>query len=139
MSLQDDREFALACIHIQIRVHSLETDGALAIIEERVTPGASSPRHILHVTAVMYILDGQLIFTCGDRIIVPHVGEVIQIPPGLPRNVTNNSAGEARILLILAPGGYEQFLQELHRAGTRLAEDPQRIQTISTRYGVELL
>ena len=139
MSLQDDREFALVGIHIQIRLHSMETDGKLAIIEERVAPGARSPRHILHVTAAMYILDGQLTFTRGDSILVPSVDDVIEIPPGMARNVTNNSSREGRFLLILAPGGYEQFLQELHHAGSRLGEDPRLIQTISGRFGVELL
>ena len=136
---RDDREFVLAGINIHIRLHSTETAGKLAIIEERVAPGAGSPRHILHTTAAIYLLDGQPIFTRGDATIAPGVGDVIEIPPGMPRNVTNTSAHEARFLLIIAPAGYEQFLQELHGAGTRLAEAPQLIHTISARFGVELL
>jgi len=136
MSEQDAREFTLTGMTIHIRLHSDDSNGALSIIEEALPPGTGSPLHTIRESSTLYILAGTVMVTRGDSKIEAKAGDLVYIPHGVPRNITNTSTGDARVLVIIVPGGYEQFLQALHQAGRQVWSDPHRLEMISARYGV---
>jgi quercetin dioxygenase-like cupin family protein len=138
MNQNDERGFTLTGLTIRIRLHSMDSNGTLGIIEERLPPGTGSPLHTIRADSTLYILDGTVTITRGDTTIPASAGDLVFIPHGVPHRVANMTTDDARLLVIVVPGGYEQFLQELHRAGSKLTEDPHLIDTISARYGIEL-
>jgi len=139
MNQDDEREFTLTGLTIRIRLHAADSNGTLSVIEEQLPPGTGSPLHKIRADATLYVIEGQVTITRGDTTISASAGDTIFIPRDTPRNVANTTASSARILVIVVPGGYEQFLQALHQAGPRLMEDRQLLEAISARYGVEVL
>ncbi len=87
------------------------TLGTLSITDSVTVGGA--PPHLHRVDdEVFYVLEGTLLVTID--------GDTHRLPPGgvayIPAGATHawDTEGEARLLIITAPGGLEEFLDQLH-------------------------
>ena len=117
-----------------ILVASEATGGRLAIVALTLVRGAEPPRHLHHwEDEALYVLDGELAVCLG--------GEWRRVPAGgavlLRRGVEHTVAvvgEEARVLTVLAPGGFEGFYRELGGA----APDLDQLVATAARYGCEI-
>ena len=96
---------------------------------------------------LVYVLEGEITFTVGDRTVVGTPGVFVQIPRGTPHAFKNNSAAPARMLIQCVPAGFEKFMAEFATElpspdAPPLPPSPAEIGkllTIAPRYGIVML
>jgi quercetin dioxygenase-like cupin family protein len=113
-----------------VKASRASTDGALTVIDSDTTGGA--PRHVhAHEDECFYVLDGTISVECGDDAWVLGKGAFVFLPGGVPH--AWDVVGErAKVLIITAPAGLEEFLRELHEAESSPPE-------VARRHGIEFL
>src|SRR5215213_8248087 len=89
-------------------------DGGLSVMELRLPSGVSAPPHIHHdADEAWYVLEGELTFFSGTWSAVAEAGAFVLVPRDTVHNYSVTSASPARYLEMFAPGGKEQFFEEL--------------------------
>jgi mannose-6-phosphate isomerase-like protein (cupin superfamily) len=113
-----------------VKASRISTDGALTVIDSDTTGGA--PRHVhAYEDECFYVLDGSISVECGDEAWVLGKGAFVFLPRGVPH--AWDVVGErAKVLIITAPAGLEEFLRELHAAESSPPE-------VARRHGIEFL
>lgn len=96
---------------VGVRIRSRQTMGAYGFFEVEVAPMAGPPLHV-HRDAdeVLYVLDGELQFACGDRELQAVRGDMVVVPRGVRHAFRNFSDVPARLLAMFSPGGFEEFM-----------------------------
>jgi quercetin dioxygenase-like cupin family protein len=95
-----------------VKASRVSTGGAMTVIESDTAGGA--PRHVhSREDECFYVLDGTISVECGDDAWELERGAFVFLPRGLPH--AWDVVGErARVLIMTAPAGLEEFLRELH-------------------------
>ena len=108
------------------------------------------PLHIHHrEDEGFWILEGELTFEVGEETIEASPGSFVFGPKDVPHRYTVDS-GPARLLFILSPAGFEEFVYATsepakERALPRAPEGPpseaemERLRALGRQYGGELL
>jgi quercetin dioxygenase-like cupin family protein len=109
----------------------ISTGGAMTLIESDTAGGA--PRHVhSREDECFYVLDGTITVECGDDAWELERGGFAFLPRGVPH--AWDVVGErARVLIVTAPAGLEEFLRELH------ASDGYAPAEVARRHGIEFL
>lgn len=119
-----------------------ETGGAFALVEETVRAGLEPPPHIhTREDEAFYVIDGDVDFHVGDRTLHATPGTFVYLPRGVPHAFAVRTP-TARLLVLLAPGGFERFFAGLARP---LVDDPApptpeefgRLLATAPTYGIE--
>lgn len=109
-----------------------DTGGAFAVVEHPIEPGRLVMPHVhLHEDEYSYVLEGTIGAKVGDREIVAARGSYVIKPRGLMHTFWNPGPGQARLLEVIAPAGFESYFIELAEAG-----DPARRSELAAKYGV---
>ena len=121
-----------------VLVAGAETGGKLALLEIRVGRDTLLPVHLHHWDdEIVYVLEGEVTFHLdGERRPGP-AGACVLLPRGSEHSYSVESA-EARLLVVVAPSGTEEFYGEQCRSGTESGPDRERLVTVGARYGVEV-
>ena len=121
-----------------VLIAGAETGGKLAILEVRVGRDTLLPVHLHHWDdEIVYVLEGEVTFHLdGERRAGP-AGTCMLLPRGSEHSYSVESA-EARLLVVVAPSGIEEFYGEQCRGGTASGLDVERLVTIGARFGVEV-
>ena len=128
------------------KVGTGHSQGQLSIVDHRMPPGFAPPPHIHQQTdEALLVLDGQLQGFCGDSGWNAGPGSLVFLPRAIPHGFTVSDAGPGRIIIVAAPGGFDQFVAA---AGTpardlRLPEpvppDPAHLSQLAAAHGIQLL
>jgi len=118
----------------------------LALAELIVHHGNEPPmqRHH-HEDLLVYVVDGDLTFHIDGRLEPVSAGSCVVLPRGTEHGYVISS-GRAHLLVILAPGGAEEYLAVLHgpdRAGASTTDDGphdgiERLIALAARHGIEI-
>ena len=102
---------------IDILLRGADTGGHLAAIEMTVAAGGTGPPLHLHPShgEGFYVLTGQLILRVGDDLMRARPGTFAFAPAGMPHTFTNTGDRDARMLVLLAPAGFERYFEALAR------------------------
>jgi quercetin dioxygenase-like cupin family protein len=105
---------------IVIRTSGAETGGRLLVFDLTLPPGAHVPAGHTHPIQVerFTVLDGQVRFTLGRRIILARAGDVVEVPPRTPHWFGNAGAGTAQLRVEVRPA---LRTEELLRASAAMA------------------
>jgi uncharacterized cupin superfamily protein len=98
----------------RLRVTLLADVEEIGIAETWSEPGGPSPPPHLHPSHVqsVYVLEGELALTVGDRELRPEAGSWIQLPRGVPYTLAFPGPGRVRFLSLHAPSsGLGAFLR----------------------------
>jgi mannose-6-phosphate isomerase-like protein (cupin superfamily) len=112
-SAGEDREWfqPLPGEQIAMRIESHHTNGAFSLTEIIVAPQAGPPLHIHHdADEVLYVLEGTVDFVCDGARFRTGPGGLAAIPRGAPHAFRNFEDAPARMIVLLTPGGFEQFM-----------------------------
>lgn len=108
------------------------TGGALSVFETSIAGGP--PLHVHdREDECFYILDGELSVRCGEEAFSAGAGSFVFLPRGRPHRFWA-PARPARLLLIVAPAGIEDYFREINSAST----DDERHQT-GERFGIRVV
>ena len=86
----------------------------LSLLEGVVDPGDEVKPHLHRAQSdSFYVLEGELEFLVGDRVVTATAGSYVLSPPGVVHGFRNVSGKPARILNIHTPGGFVEYRREL--------------------------
>jgi quercetin dioxygenase-like cupin family protein len=129
-----------------IKVTAAETGGALAVVETLTSPQNGPPLHMhTREDESFYIIEGRFLFTVGEQSFEVGPGGFVFAPRGIQHSYRNISALPARKIVVITPGGFENFFREIgERATQRVAAPPHRPGLIekgiavATKYGLRI-
>jgi mannose-6-phosphate isomerase-like protein (cupin superfamily) len=133
---------------VKILASGEETDGVYSLTEHLLPAGSGTPPHVHHYEdESFYILEGEVTIWCGDTSYLARAGDFAFLPRDVRHSFVNTGAGDARMLVLTNPAGFEQFIAEAgvptrSDAIPPMPEDAElgRIMTeIAPKYGIELL
>jgi quercetin dioxygenase-like cupin family protein len=101
-----------------LRATAAGTSGAFGLIEHlSVRPGFASPYHTHHKEdESFYIIEGEMAVCCGGKWMVAGAGAFVFLPRDVPHGFKITGDTPARLLLLVSPGGFEQFVIEMSAA-----------------------
>ena len=73
----------------------------------------------------------------GDEVVYAEVGDLVHKPRDQWHTFWNAGDEPCRILEIIAPGGFEDFFDELVEANLAGAPEPEWLAELGARYGLE--
>jgi quercetin dioxygenase-like cupin family protein len=130
-----------------LKASSETTDGRVAVIEHLGPRGAGSPLHVHHREEEwFYVLDGELTFWVGGKVIDAPAGSFVYGPRDVPHTFTVASE-EARFLVVTEPAGFDAFFRAAAVPAERLeippppteAPDIAGLTALAAEYGIEIL
>ena len=105
----DERDRWFLGTYLRLIATGEDTDGALAVMEQRAPRGFSPPTHVHHRedTAIL-VLEGDLTVVIGDAPRRVGPGELAWLPRDVPHTFRVDSH-EVRLLELITPAGFEGF------------------------------
>jgi mannose-6-phosphate isomerase-like protein (cupin superfamily) len=90
-------------------------DDGLAVLETVAAPGEPAPLDHIHRSydEVFYVVDGEFEFRVGDRVVRAGPGAVVSVPRGNAHTFKNCGDADGRVLILAAPGGAAQMLEDI--------------------------
>lgn len=123
---------------LTLLIGGAETGGKLALLEVCVGRDTLVPLHLHHwEDEIIYVLEGEVMFHLDGVRRAGPAGTRVLLPRGSEHAYTVESA-VARLLIIVAPAGLEQFYGEQLRHGSVSGADVEWLVTAGAKYGVEV-
>ncbi len=122
-----------------------DTGGTYALSWSAIPPGDGPPPHRHDFQEGFYVLKGELRFTVGNRSVGLPAGGFVSIGGGTAHTFENAGPGEAEVLTLVAPAGFERFQAEAGRpvAGPSgpfeppTADDLARMKKLGPTHGID--
>ena len=113
------------------------TAGTYALWEAIVPPGAGAPPH-LHTREEegFYVIEGEVTIHVDGRTVTATPGSFVNMPVGSMHWFHNDSDRIAKLIILTAPGGLEEFFRRL---GTRVKDPGSPIPPIDDEQEVRML
>jgi quercetin dioxygenase-like cupin family protein len=126
-------------ITIVVRVSAEDSGGAMSVMEE-VEPMADTPLHVhSREDELFYIVEGEHIITLGEREHRLGPGDAILCPRGVPHAQRRVEPGVGKEMIVVTPGGLEQFFRDLAAAERDGTLGPDAYAAASERAGLTWL
>jgi mannose-6-phosphate isomerase-like protein (cupin superfamily) len=126
-------------VTVVIRVSAEDSGGAMTVLEE-VPPMVDTPLHVhSREDELFYIVGGEHIITLGHEEFSLGPGEAIFAPRGIPHAQRRVEPGVGRELVVLTPGGFEEFFRDLAAAECDGTLGPDAYAAASERAGLTWL
>ena len=132
-----------------IKATGKETDGHYTLVEV-LEPEGEQPLHVHHrEDEGFWVLEGEVTFEVGEETIKASPGSFLLGPKDVPHRYTVDS-GPARMLFVLSPAGFEEFIYATSEPAKERALPPppegppdeaemEQLGEVARQYGGELL
>jgi mannose-6-phosphate isomerase-like protein (cupin superfamily) len=121
---------------IVVRASADSTGGAFTIFEE-TPPMLDTPAHVhAREDEVLYVLEGEHLFTCGDEERRLGPGGLVFLPRGVPHAHRRVVPGVGRLLGMTSPAGFEGFFRVLAEAARTGEPVDDAFARASSEYGI---
>ncbi|CAN5563713.1 cupin domain-containing protein [soil metagenome] len=122
-------------VGVIFKIESVDTGGAIAIVEHTFAVGALVPPHV-HTREDEYsiVLEGEIGFRSEDAEVVLSEGGYIIKPRAQVHAMWNAGTTPARMIEIIAPAGFERFFRELVDITSQRRPTPEEVAGIGDRY-----
>ena len=112
-----------------------DTGGAMSIVDSVSQAGSGPPRHVHHDADEVFVtLTGDAAFWLEGKRVHCGPGQSIFVPRGMEHTFRIVSDVPCRHLIILTPGGFEGFFQEMAAGQYAIPADMAKIVEIAERY-----
>jgi mannose-6-phosphate isomerase-like protein (cupin superfamily) len=100
---------------IAVRLRAEQTDGRLGLVEQVVPGGYPGPAMHVHpdFDETFYVIEGTLAFRVGHHAYEASAGTAAFVPRGTPHTFANATEKPSRSLVMVTPGGFESYFEEL--------------------------
>ena len=120
-------------IDFTLKAGELHPGRGASFTEYTTRQGEEPPDHT-HPTEdeIFYVLEGELMFRCGDEAFDVEAGGFIYLPQGIKHGYTIRSAGSVRLLVVAFPTraaegvGWGGFITDVETQGELIAEPENR-------------
>ncbi len=137
---RDGKAGSLGSIGVRFMIDTDEThDGGFSLVEHPMGPrklAAPLHRHSRE-DEYSYVLEGRMGALLGDDVVYAEPGDLVNKPRNQWHTFWNAGDEPCRILEIIAPGGFEDFFDELVEAGLKGAPELDWLAATGARYGLE--
>jgi mannose-6-phosphate isomerase-like protein (cupin superfamily) len=123
-----------------------QTHGAFGLVEQLLPPGFSSPWHLHHrEDEAFYVVEGEMTFICGNDRVKAGPGAYVYGPRGVPHGFRVEGSSPARLLLLNAPAGFEQFVVEMSEPASGFVlpvaspPDMGKLIALAAKYQIDIL
>lgn len=132
---------------LTIKADAAATGGRLGVMEHLAARGLGSPLHVhRREDEWFYVMEGEVTFWVGGRVVTAGPGDLAWLPRDVPHTFMVTSE-QARFLLVVEPGGFEDFVRALSVPAERreippasdVPPDMERLVAIAAEHGVEIL
>ena len=142
LNTRDESPFRFLGLPTVMRATGKTTNGAFGLVEHLMPPGFASPYHTHHLEdEAFYVLDGHVAFVCGGKWLTAGPGTYVFGPRNVPHGFKVLGAAPARMLLLCAPAGFEQFVLDMSEpepaAGAPL--DMAKLVALAATYNIDIL
>ena len=123
----DGKAGSLGSIGVRFMIDTEEThDGGFSLVEHPLPPRAlAAPLHRhSREDEYSFVLEGRMGALLGDDVVHAEVGDLVHKPRDQWHTFWNAGDEPCRILEIIAPGGFEDFFDELVDAGAGASAPP---------------
>ncbi len=102
---------------ITFKIGVLETNYAISLSEVSIGPAGGPPFHVHHRNGEgIYLLEGSLTLKMGRQVRRLTTGSFAYVPSNIPHTYRAEGKTPAKLLVIYAPAGYENFFREIGEA-----------------------
>jgi quercetin dioxygenase-like cupin family protein len=125
-----------------VRSGEENTNGAFCLIEQVIPAGFASPYHVhRREDEAFYVLEGKIAVVADGKWIHAGPGDYVFGPRDVPHGFKVPDDAPARILILCAPAGFDQFVLEMSEPeGTPAAPpDLAKLIAVAAKYGIEIL
>lgn len=120
-----------------IRMMAANTGGSFGMLEAIVPPGEGSPLHVHEREDEFFrVLSGQFGFWCAGDYVELAEGGCIALPRGVPHRFRNVGETEGRLMVVVTPGGFENFFSIIELCKP---ETPEQIASVAMDFGLTFL
>ena len=100
---------------IAVRLDREQTGASLGLVEQSIPAGYPGPAMHVHpdFDETFYVISGEIALRIGDEASAAGPGTVVFVPRGTPHTFANPGPAPARMLVLLAPGGFEAYFNAL--------------------------
>jgi len=131
---------------ITVHADARDTKGQFGLVETSGAPGGEPPLHVhSNEDELFYVLEGRLKVFRGSEELILEAGESGFLPRNIPHTFKILS-NQARFLVYITPGGFEEYFRKVGRPAEQLAPeknppkpDYEQIAHIAERFGVEFV
>ena len=139
----DGKSGQLGSIGVRFMIDTEETPaGGFSLVEHPLPPrklAAPLHRHTRE-DEYSFVLEGRMGALLGDDVVYAEAGDLVHKPRNQWHTFWNAGDEPARILEIIAPGGFEKFFEELVDADIAAGQpDDEWMASLFARYGLEML
>jgi quercetin dioxygenase-like cupin family protein len=145
VNTRNDSPFRFLGCPTTLRATAATTNGAFGLIENTLPAGFASPYHVhKNEDEAFYVLEGQVAFVCGGEWLTAGPGAYVFGPRTVPHGFKVLGESPARMLLLCAPGGFEQFVLDLGEpepapGASPSAPDMGMLMSAAARFDIEIL
>jgi quercetin dioxygenase-like cupin family protein len=113
-----------------------DPDGLFSLTEVVLGPGFPGPVPHRHRGTVdsFYVLEGTLSLQLGDEQAEALPGDFALVPPETVHAFANPGPESVRMVNLMAPGGFEQYLKDVAAAASAGPPDPKLMAELASRY-----
>jgi mannose-6-phosphate isomerase-like protein (cupin superfamily) len=138
---QDGKAGNLGSIGVRFMIDTEETPaGGFSLVEHPLPPrrlAAPLHRHTRE-DEYSYVIEGRMGALLGDDVVYAEVGDLVHKPRDQWHTFWNAGDAPCRILEIIAPGGFEDFFDELVDFNAANPLDLEWLAATAERYGLEM-
>jgi mannose-6-phosphate isomerase-like protein (cupin superfamily) len=99
--------------------------GGPVVLEMTLPAGSAPPLHVHHSLAdSWYLLAGEMVVRCGDRMLSAGVGHWLSVPPGVPHAFRVVGGQPARILTVHDDRSFLDLVHDLGQPAKRIELPP---------------
>ena len=125
-----------------LRATAATTNGAFGLVEGQLPPGFESPYHVhTNEDEAFYVVEGEMAFVVDGAWMVGGPGAYVFGPRNIPHGFKVVSDTAARMLLLCAPAGFEQFVLDLSEPEGVPPSPPDMARLVATaaKYHIDIL
>ena len=139
---EEAKTVSLGPNRVAFLVRADETGGRYSLTEFTLAPppAPGPPMHVHRAEdELTYVLEGELEFALEGRSKKASVGSFFLVPKGTAHTLRNLGAGVARILVVLAPPGFEGYWEEASQLleGSAGDPDPEQMRALQEKHNMD--
>ena len=136
----DGEAVSIQTIGVRFMIPGADSDSRLSLVEHPIPPRAlAAPLHRHNrEDEYSYVLEGRMGALLGDDVVEAGPGDLVYKPRGQWHTFWNAGDEPARILEIISPAGFEQFVAELAALAADGAPDAEAFGELCGRYALDM-